>query len=82
MVLDRSDKNQDIYIPSLGIKQESRMLFSDFPLRVKNQEFRPSRSLIEKESGYFQILFLMSNKNREMRVKILKEEISRIKKEL
>ena len=32
------DKNQDIYILSLEIKQESREIISIFPLRFKNQE--------------------------------------------
>ena len=57
------------------------MILSDFPLRVKNQEFRPLRSLIGKESRYFQIFFLMANENQETRIKVLKEEISRIKKQ-
>ena len=76
------DKNQDIYILSLGIEQGSRMIILNFPLRVKNQEFLLSMSLIGKESRYFQILFLMANENQETRFNILKEEISRIEKEL
>jgi hypothetical protein len=41
------------------------MIISEFPLNVKNQEFLLSRPLPEKGSGYFQIIFLMANKNQE-----------------
>ena len=40
------DKNQDIYILSLGIKQESRMIILDFPLRVKNQELGRNQDIL------------------------------------
>jgi hypothetical protein len=46
-----------------------------------NQEFRPLRFLIGKESRHFNIFFLMANENQETRIKIVKEEMSRIDKE-
>ena len=77
-ILKGRDKNQDICILGLGIKQESRLIISDFPLRVKNQEFWLLISLFGKESRYFQLLFLMANEDQKTRFKIFKEEISRI----
>jgi hypothetical protein len=40
--------NREINILSLGIKQESRVIISNFPLQVKNQESK-SKYLFGKE---------------------------------
>ena len=52
------------YMLSLGIKQDLRMIISDFPFLDNNHKFWLSRSL-RKESRFFQILFLFANENQK-----------------